>query len=78
MAASRTPGEPEKEVTIAVTNLLSGENLRYLITKYPDIFIGYPTYETCSCDDGGNGLYRKDRFLWDFYEKVSAPRARSS
>ena len=42
MAASRTPGEPEKEVTIAVTNLLSGENLRYLITKYPDIFIGYP------------------------------------
>lgn len=31
-----------KEVTIAVTNLLSGENLRYLITKYPDIFIGYP------------------------------------
>ena len=72
MAASRTPGEPEKEVTIAVTNLLSGENLRYLITKYPDIFIGYPPMKLVL---GGNGLYRKDRFLWDFYEKVSAPRA---
>ena len=47
MAASRTPGEPEKEVTIAVTNLLSGENLRYLITKYPDIFISLT--ENCYC-----------------------------
>ncbi|MDD6570036.1 MAG: AbgT family transporter [Acidaminococcus sp.] len=40
-SASKTPGMPGKEVTVKVVNLLSGDNLKYLITKYPDIYVGY-------------------------------------
>lgn len=75
MAASRTPGEPEKEVTIAVTNLLSGENLRYLITKYPDIFIGYPPMKLVLVMMAATAFIEKTGFFGTFMKKVSAPRA---
>lgn len=42
MSASKIPGEPEKLVTVAVVNLLSGDNLRYIIIKFPEIFVSYP------------------------------------
>lgn len=40
-SASKTAGAAGKEVTVKVVNLLSADNLRYLITKYPDIYVGY-------------------------------------
>lgn len=69
MAASRTPGEPEKEVTIAVTNLLSGENLRYLITKYPDIFIGYPPMKLVLVMMAATAFIEKTGFFGTFMKK---------
>ena len=76
MAASRTPGEPEKEVTIAVTNLLSGENLRYLITKYPDIFIGYPPMKLVLVMMAATAFIEKTGFFGTFMKKylLRAPR----
>lgn len=77
MAASRTPGEPEKEVTIAVTNLLSGENLRYLITKYPDIFIGYPPMKLVLVMMAATAFIEKTGFFGTFMKKylLRAPRS---
>lgn len=76
MAASRTPGEPEKEVIIAVTNLLSGENLRYLITKYPDIFIGYPPMKLVLVMMAATAFIEKTGFFGTFMKKylLRAPR----
>lgn len=77
MAASRTPGEPEKEVTIAVTNLLSGENLRYLIAKYPDIFIGYPPMKLVLVMMAATAFIEKTGFFGTFMKKylLRAPRS---
>nr|WP_317424008.1 AbgT family transporter [uncultured Acidaminococcus sp.] len=40
-SASKTVGAAGKEVTVKVVNLLSADNFRYLITQYPDIYVGY-------------------------------------
>lgn len=41
LSASKQLGETGKEVTVKVVNLLSMENLRYLVIKFPDIFVSY-------------------------------------
>lgn len=41
LSSSKIIGEAEKEVSVSVVNLLSAENLRYLIVKFPDIFVSY-------------------------------------
>lgn len=40
-SGAKTIGEQGKEVTVKVVNLLSKENLKYIVTKFPDIFINF-------------------------------------
>jgi aminobenzoyl-glutamate transport protein len=76
MSASRVPGEPEKEVTIAVKNLLAPDNIRYLITKYPDIIISYPPLKLVLVMMAATAFIEKTGFFSTFMKKylLRAPR----
>lgn len=41
MSAAKNAGEKAKEVNIGIVNLLSADNLKYLVVKFPDIFVSY-------------------------------------
>ncbi len=39
---SKKVGESAKEITVSIVNLLSKDNLRYVLMKFPDIIVSYP------------------------------------
>lgn len=63
MSASKIPGEPEKLVTVAVVNLLSGDNLRYIIIKFPEIFVSYPPLKLVLVMMAASAFIEKRAFL---------------
>ena len=76
MSASKIPGEPEKLVTVAVVNLLSGDNLRYIIIKFPEIFVSYPPLKLVLVMMAASAFIEKTGFFETFMKKylLKAPR----
>ena len=77
MSASKIPGEPEKLVTVAVVNLLSGDNLRYIIIKFPEIFVSYPPLKLVLVMMAASAFIEKTGFFETFMKKylLKAPRS---
>ena len=77
MSASKIPGEPEKLVTVAVVNLLSGDNLRYIIIKFPEIFVSYPPLNLVLVMMAASAFIEKTGFFETFMKKylLKAPRS---
>lgn len=77
MSASKIPGESEKLVTVSVVNLLSGDNLRYIITKFPEIFVSYPPLKLVLVMMAASAFIEKTGFFETFMKKylLKAPRS---
>lgn len=77
LSAARKAGEEAKNVTVEVVNLLSKENLKYLITKLPDIFVSYAPLKLVLIMMVASAFIEKTGFFETFMKKylLKAPKS---
>lgn len=77
LSGAKVVGEKEKEVTVAVANLLSIDNIRYLVTKFPDIFVSYAPLRVVLIMMAASAFIEKTGFFETLMKKylLKAPKS---
>lgn len=76
-SGGRTVGDAGKEVTIKVTNMLSIDNIRYIVTNFPDIFISYAPLKLVLVMMAASAFIEKTGFFETLMKKylLKAPKS---
>lgn len=77
LSGAKTAGEKGKEVTVTVVNLLSLDNIRYLVTKFPDIFVSYAPLKLVLIMMAASAFIEKTGFFETLMKKylLKAPKS---
>lgn len=77
LSGAKVAGEKGKEITVSVVNLLSVDNIRYLVTKFPDIFVSYAPLKLVLIMMAASAFIEKTGFFETLMKKylLKAPKS---